>query len=82
MSTTTHRTWCNRDECVEGAHPKDTTMHYVRLDGTDDFWMDITQFEGNAAMLGVGGEADMTLPQVDELIKALTVARERLARVH
>lgn len=84
MSTTTHPSWCSRNECIPpGEVPGDPTHHctgLVPLAGR--FQTEISQLDNGVPMLALLGEDDMTLPQLDEFIKALTAARDRLAQVH
>jgi hypothetical protein len=82
---TNHPSWCDHAECIPAfIPPEDTPQHRLKFTGTsDDIQMELSKFDGDAvAVLSVYGEADMTLPQVDEFIKALTAARDRLAQVH
>lgn len=86
MSIITHTSWCDPNECIQDGD--EAVHHRNRLEMFDlgnDFgcWFEIGQI-GNehAVKLGMGAEGDMTLPQVDEFIKALTAARDRLAQVH
>lgn len=79
---TTHTSWCTPGECIPGIN-EDNTMHVTSVGESSGFRFEISQFENAATpVLGVLGEGDLTLPQVDELITTLTAARERLARIH
>lgn len=84
MSTTTHPSWCDRNECIPpGEVPGDPTHHRTGLATlTGHYLTEISQLDNGVPTLALIGEDDMTLPQLDEFIKALTAARERLAQVH
>jgi hypothetical protein len=77
---TPHTSWCDPNDCVTPRN--DETMHRLKFGSHCGIGLELTQFQDSAAKLGVVGEADMTLPQLDEFIKALVVVRERLAQVH